>query len=73
MTAIALRGFSLGLNILESIGSFFKRFSNAIEVSRQLEANRRIAYALRHEYPGMSEEQIISELNSKTIRRLYND
>ena len=70
MTTIAL---NYSQNLLEGLKGFLESFWRAAELSRQLEANRRIASMLRHEYPGLSDEQIISELNAKTIRRMYND
>ena len=50
------------------IYGFFNSLSNAIIISRQIEANTKIARLMRHEYPGLSEAQILSELNYKTIK-----
>ena len=55
------------------IGGIFTSFYNAMIVSRQIEANTRLARFMRHEYPGLSDVQILSELNYKTIRRVYDE
>lgn len=54
------------------IYGFFTSLSNAITISRQIEANTHIARFMRHEYPGLSEAQILSELNYKTLKS-YRD
>ena len=51
----------------------FAGFHKAMLVSRQIETNMKLARFMKHEYPGMTEEQILSELNYKTIQRSYND
>ena len=60
-------------NVTSFIGGIFTSFYNAMIVSRQIEANTRLARFMRHEYPGLSDVQILSELNYKTIRRVYDE
>ena len=55
------------------IGNIFTSFYNAMIVSRQIEANTRLARLMRHEYPGLSDIQILSELNYRTLRRVYDE
>ena len=55
------------------IGGFFISFHNAIMLSRQIETNTRLARYMRHEYPGLSDAQILNELNYKTLRRAYDE
>jgi len=55
------------------IHSLFTSFFNAIIVARQIEANTKIARLMKHEYPGLSDVQILSELNYKTLRRVYDE
>ena len=38
------------------------------QTARQLSANERIAYMLKHEYPKMSVPQIRDHLNRKTVK-----
>jgi len=59
--------------ITSFIGGFFTSFHNAIMVSRQIETNTRLARLMRHEFPGLSDEQIVNELNYKTLRRVYDE
>jgi hypothetical protein len=68
MTTIALKGFALSFNFLKGIVNFFNGVTESIAVSRQFEANRRVAQYLKHEYPGLTEMQIVSELDAKTIK-----
>ena len=67
MTQIALKGFSLGLNLVEGIFGIFGRIGKAIMISRQIEANRMIAERMIHEYPGHTVESLAAELNRKTV------
>lgn len=60
-------------NVTSFIGGIFTSFYNAMIVSRQIEVNTRLARLMRHEYPGLSDVQILSELNYKTIRRIYDE
>ncbi len=60
-------------NVTSFIGGIFTSFYNAMIVSRQIEVNTRLARLMRHEYPGLSDVQILSELNHKTIRRIYDE
>ena len=55
-------------SVTSLIYSFFTSLSKAIIISRQVEANTQIARLMRHEYPGLSEAQILSELNYKTLK-----
>ncbi len=59
--------------VASSIGGFFLSFHRAMMVSRQIETNMKLCKMLKHEYPGMTEDQILNELNYKTIQRSYND
>ena len=67
MTQIALKGFSLGLNLFEGIFGIFGRIGKAVMISRQIEANRMIAERMLHEYPGHTVDSLAAELNRKTV------
>jgi len=58
--------------VTSAINNFFTSIHKAILVSRQIEVNMKLARMLKHEYPGMTEQQILSELNYKTIQRSYD-
>ena len=45
----------------------------AVQVSRQIEANQKLAHQLRHEYPNESYAGILAILNQKTLKEYYND
>lgn len=59
--------------VTSAIGGFFASLHKAMMVSRQIETNMKLCKMLKHEYPGLTENQILNELNYKTIQRSYND
>ena len=77
MTALALnysmRMFQVVKPVTNFLKGIFKSWSFAIACSRQMEANRQIASHLRCEYPKMSEWEIVSMLNEKTLRQLEKE
>ena len=55
------------------IAGSFLSFHNAMLMSRQIDTNIKLAKLMKHEYPGLTEDQILNELNYKTIQRSYNN
>ena len=45
----------------------------AIQVSRQMETNQKLAHMLRHEYPNEDFAGILAILNQKTLKEYYHD
>jgi hypothetical protein len=43
----------------------------AIQVSKQIEANQKIAHLMRHEYPNENYAGILAILNEKTLKEYY--
>ena len=68
MTTLVL---NYSTNLLEglfvSLKNFLMRVMIGWQTARQLSANERIAYMLKHEYPKMSVPQIRDHLNRKTV------
>tara|TARA_Y100001937_G_C7028688_1_gene289035 strand:- start:462 stop:671 length:210 start_codon:yes stop_codon:yes gene_type:complete len=58
-------------NLFDLIGEIFSSLGTAIRVSRQIEANQKIARMLRHEYPNEDYNGILAILNDKTLREYY--
>ena len=58
-------------SLLEVIGDIFSSLGTAVKVSRQIEANHKIAVLLRHEYPHESYDGIVAILNDRTLREYY--
>ncbi len=50
---------------------FFGAMGTAIQVSRQIETNKKLAAMLRHEYPHEDYNGILAILNDKTLREYY--
>lgn len=50
---------------------FFGAMGIAIQVSRQIETNKKIAAMLRHEYPHEDYNGILAILNDKTLKEYY--
>lgn len=73
MTQLAMRGYSLGLDIYSSIVNFFDSLSKAVIMARGVEANYKVAYELRHEYPDMSVPAIAAMLNERLRKEVYGD
>ena len=59
--------------VTSAIGGFFVSLHRAMMVSRQIETNMKLSKMLKHDYPGLTEDEILNELNYKTIQRSYND
>ncbi len=59
--------------LTSAVGGFFVSFHRAMMISRQIETNMKLCKMLKHEYPGLTEDEILNELNYKTIQRSYND
>ena len=53
------------------IGDFFSSLRTAIQVSRQIETNQKLAHMLRREYPNETYQGIVAILNDKTLREYY--
>ena len=58
-------------NLLDVIVEFFSAFSTAVQVSRQIETNQKLAKMLRQEYPHETHQGIVAILNDKTLREYY--
>lgn len=76
MTALALRSYSLlktgfiaGLSAW--IIGHMKAVGRAMEVSRQIETNQKLAHMLKHEYPHEDYAGILAMLNEKTLKEYY--
>ena len=53
------------------IGDLLSSLRTAIQVSRQIETNQKLAVLLRHEYPHESYDGIVAILNDRTLREYY--
>ena len=53
------------------VGDFFSSLRTAIQVSRQIETNQKLAHMLRQEYPHETHHGIVAILNDKTLREYY--
>lgn len=77
MTALALnysmKAFQVVKPVVNFIKGFFKSWGFAIACSRQMEANQKIAQHLKCEYPNMTEGQLISMLNDKSLKALEKE
>ena len=77
MTALALNYSMRMFQVVKPVTTFlkgiFKSWGFAIACSRQMEANRQIAFHLRCEYPKMSEWEIVSMLNERTLKSLEKE
>ncbi|MEK9696349.1 MAG: hypothetical protein VW270_11320 [Candidatus Poseidoniales archaeon] len=76
MTTIALRSYSLLKTgfiaaLFAWIVGHLSAFGRAIQVSRQIEVNQKLAHQLRHEYPHEDYAGILAILNDKTLREYY--
>ena len=58
-------------SLFEVIGDTFSSMITAIQVSRQIETNQRLAVLLRHEYPHENYDGIVAILNDKTLKEYY--
>lgn len=58
-------------NLLDVIADFFSSITTAVQVSRQIETNQRLAVLLRHEYPHENYDGIVAILNDKTLKEYY--
>lgn len=78
MTALALRGYSLIKSgfiatLFAWMTGHISSVGRAIVVSRQIEANQKLAHLLKHEYPHEDYAGILAILNQKTLKEYYND
>ena len=76
MTALALRGYTLlktGFiaTLFAWMTGHMSSLGRAIMVSRQIEANQKLAHLLRHEYPHENYAGILAILNDKTLKEYY--
>ena len=53
------------------IGDFLSSLRTAIQVSRQIATNQKLARMLRQEYPHETHQGIVAILNDKTLREYY--
>ena len=70
MTSIAL---NKGFLVVQAIADFFSGISKAVIMARGVEANYKIAYQLKHEYPNKSVEAIAHDLNTRLRKEVYGD
>ena len=74
MTTIVLnKGFLIAEAIVESIAHFFTNVGKAVIMARGVEANYKVAYDLRHEYPNMDVPEIAQMLNNRLRKEVYGD
>lgn len=76
MTALALRGYSLLKSgfiaaLFAWITGHINAVGRAIIVSKQVEANQKLAHMLKHEYPHEDYAGILAILNNKTLKEYY--
>jgi hypothetical protein len=76
MTALALRSYSLlktGFiaTLFAWMTGHLASVGRAVQVSRQIEANQKLAHLLRHEYPHEDYAGILAILNDKTLKEYY--
>ena len=76
MTALALRSYSLlktGFiaTLFAWMTGHLSSVGRAVMVSRQIEANQKLAHMLRHEYPHEDYAGILAILNDKTLKEYY--
>lgn len=76
MTTLAIRGYSLIKSgfiatLFAWITGHLASVGRAIQVSRQIETNQRLAHLLRHEYPNEDYAGILAILNDKTLKEYY--
>lgn len=76
MTALALRGYTLlktGFiaTLFAWMTGHMSSLGRAIMVSRQIEANQKLAHLLKHEYPHENYAGILAILNDKTLKEYY--
>jgi hypothetical protein len=76
MTALALKGYSLVRRSFITafavwIIGHLNAVGRAIQVSRQIEANQKLAHLLKHEYPHEDYAGILAILNDKTLKEYY--
>tara|TARA_Y100000389_G_C17451752_1_gene515356 strand:- start:1551 stop:1814 length:264 start_codon:yes stop_codon:yes gene_type:complete len=57
--------------LFAGIIGYSKAIGQAICVSRQIEANQKLAHLLRHEYPYEDYAGILAILNDKTLKEYY--
>ena len=71
MTAITLKNLNFSTRLVESFANFLKIFLANMMIgmmrARQIEANRRLAREMRHEYKGQTVDQLFHELNQRTL------
>ena len=76
MTALALRSYSLlktGFiaTLFAWMTGHLSSVGRAVMVSRQIEANEKLAHLLKHEYPHEDYAGILAILNDKTLKEYY--
>jgi len=74
MTTLVLnQGYSALTAIAKSFAVFFNNVGKAVIMARGVEANYKIAYDLRHEYPDMDIPAIAHMLNDRLRKEVYGD
>ena len=76
MTALAMRSYALlktGFiaTLFAWMTGHLSSVGRAVMVSRQIEANQKLAHLLKHEYPHEDYAGILAILNDKTLREYY--
>ena len=69
MSVMAISSYAC--EVCDKINKLFKSVIFSVQESRQLEANAKIAYLIKHEYHYHTLESLINEMNMKT-KREYN-
>ncbi len=71
MTAITLKNLNFSTRLVERFANFLKIFLANMMIgmirARQIEANRRLAREMIHEYKGQTVDQLFHELNQRTL------
>jgi len=71
MTQLAIRGYTLGLDLYQGIVNFFDAFGKGIAMSRSVEANWQVAQKLQHDYKDQSVAEIAAMLNERSRKDIY--
>ena len=73
MTQLAIKGYSLGVDLFQGIVNLLDSMQKAIAMSRSVEANWEVAHHLQHDYKGMTVPEIATLLNEKSRKDIYGD
>lgn len=71
MTQLAIRGYTLGLDLFQGIVNLFDALGKGIAMARSVEANWQVAHQLQHDYKNQSVAEIAAMLNEKSRKDIY--